>query len=194
MQIARENKTTSRPGHSSESLIDTAFLWRELAYSSGCRFDVEQKALDAILFTLTAGGTTLAIPSKLVGTARRSVSLEALRRAQLREPWPTLTLSLGKDDDGHDAAFAFWRQRLVGYAQPKHLPWLIPLLRTGRLSCYVLATTGGTGHRSWGCNVVYAGIRAAIDAHLLGQLHRDVREADAKPRTDSGDAPLRRIA
>ncbi len=61
-----------------ESLIDTAFLWREFASAAGCRFDVEQKALDAIVFTLAAGGMSLAIPSKLEGTARRSRVCPAL--------------------------------------------------------------------------------------------------------------------
>ncbi len=61
-----------------ESLIDTAFLWREFAAAAGCRFDVEQKALDAIVFTLAAGGTSLAMPSKLEGTARRSRVCPAL--------------------------------------------------------------------------------------------------------------------
>ncbi len=61
-----------------ESLIDTAFLWREFAYTTGCRFDVEQKALDAIVFTLAAGGMSLAMPSKLEGTARRSRVCPAL--------------------------------------------------------------------------------------------------------------------
>ncbi len=61
-----------------ESLIDTAFLWREFASAAGCRFYVEQKALDAIVFTLAAGGTSLAMPSKLEGTARRSRVCPAL--------------------------------------------------------------------------------------------------------------------
>ena len=61
-----------------ESLIDTAFLWREFASAAGCRFDVEQKALDAIVFTLAAGGMSLAMPSKLEGTARRSRVCPAL--------------------------------------------------------------------------------------------------------------------
>ncbi len=60
-----------------ESLIDTAFLWREFA-AAGCRFYVEQKALDAIVFTLAAGGMSLAMPSKLEGTARRSRVCPAL--------------------------------------------------------------------------------------------------------------------
>ncbi len=60
-----------------ESLIDTAFLWREFA-AAGCRFDVEQKALDAIVFTLAAGSRSLAMLSKLEGTARRSRVCPAL--------------------------------------------------------------------------------------------------------------------
>ena len=66
------------PRTRAESLIDTAFLWREFAAATGCRFDVEQKALDAIVFTLAAGGTSLAMPSKLEGTARRSRVCPAL--------------------------------------------------------------------------------------------------------------------
>ena len=61
-----------------ESLVDTAFLWREFASAAGCRFYVEQKALDAIVFTLAAGGMSLAMPSNLEGTPRRSRLCPAL--------------------------------------------------------------------------------------------------------------------
>ncbi len=174
-----------------ESLIDTALLWREFAYTTGCRFDVEKKALDAIVFTMQTGGHTLALPSKLEGTARRADLLLHLRRAGLRQPWQALTLSLSRKD-GQDALGACWNTRLVGLCRPKHLPWLIPLLRTGRLACYVLAITGGTGHRrSLGCNVVYTGLRAALDAHRIRQRLTD-RQAVANRPTATGS--LTRVA
>ena len=136
-----------------ESLIDTAFLWREFAYSTGCRFDVEQKALDAIVFTLAASGTSLAMPSKLEGTARRSHTLENIRRAQLKRPWQPLTLSLSHED-GRDVVVACWNTRLVGHCRPKHLAWLMPLLQTSRLGAHVIQITGGNRGRTLGCNVV----------------------------------------
>ncbi len=173
-----------------ESLIDTAFLWREFAYETRCRFDVEQKALDAIVFTLAASGTSLAMPSKLEGTARRSHTLENIRRAQLEAPWQPLTLSLGADDASHPAVYALWNTRLVGHCRPKHLAWLMPLLQTSRLSAYVIQITGGSGRRSFGCNVVFIGIRQALDAHRIGQLAADLggcdRQAEAKRPTATG--------
>ena len=104
-----------------ESLIDTAILWREFASAAGCRFDVEKKATGAIVFTLAAGGTSLAMPSKLEGTARRSHTLENIRYAQLEHPWQPLTLSLGADNASHPVVYAFWNTRLVGRCRPKHL-------------------------------------------------------------------------
>ncbi|MCH8962221.1 MAG: hypothetical protein IH820_13110, partial [Bacteroidetes bacterium] len=149
-----------------ESLIDTAFLWREFASAAGCRFDVEQKALDAIVFTLAAGGTSLAMPSKLEGTARRSHTLENIRYAQLEHPWQPLTLSFGVNDASHPVVYALWNTRLVGHCRPKHLAWLMPLLQTSRLGAHVIQITGGSNHRwSLGCNVVFTGICQALDAY-----------------------------
>ncbi len=160
-----------------ESLIDTAFLWREFTSAAGCRFDVEQKALDAIVFTLAAGGTSLAMPSKLEGTARRSHTLENIRRAQLEAPWQPLTLSLSRED-GQDVLLACWNTRLVGHCRPKHLAWLMPLLQTSRLGAHVIQITGGSRGRTLGCNVVFAGIRQALDAHRMRQLVADLGDCD----------------
>ena len=173
-----------------ESLIDTAFLWREFASAAGCRFDVEQKATGAIVFTLAAGGTSLAMPSKLEGTARRSHTLENIRRAQLEAPWQPLTLSLGAGDASHPVVYALWNTRLVGHCRPKHLAWLIPLLQTSRLGAHVIQITGGSGKHTLGCNVVFTGIRQALDAHRIGQLAADLggcdRQAEAQRPSATG--------
>ncbi len=174
-----------------ESLIDTAFLWREFAAAAGCRFDIEQKATGAIVFTLAAGGTSLAMPSKLEGTARRSHTLENIRRAQLEAPWQPLTLSLGADDASHPAVYALWNTRLVGHCRPKHLAWLMPLLQTSRLGAHVIQITGGSGGRTLGCNVVFTSLRAALDAHRIHQLLTD-GQAEAKRPLATGS--LHRVA
>ncbi|MFB3132863.1 MAG: hypothetical protein ACE10K_10125 [Rhodothermales bacterium] len=168
---AREALPRYRLTDSRESLIDTALLWHEFALSLRARFDVEQKALDALVFTVAAGGTSLAIPSKLEGTARRSHTLENIRRAQLERPWQELTLSLSREDGQHAdtgsaVVLACWNTCLVGFARPKHQTWLLPLLETGRLGAHVIQITGGSNHRwSLGCNVVFTGIRQALDAY-----------------------------
>ena len=151
-------KETSRSPRRRESLIDTAFLWKEHVLTCRCRFDVEQKALDAVVFTQTAGGQTLAIPSKLEGVSRRQATLSAIRRAQTREPWQSLALTLVRDR-GFDEILAIWRGRLVGTVRAKHIPWLRPLLDTGLVGCYVLQITGGTpGRDTMGCNVTFTGV------------------------------------
>ena len=160
-----------------ESLIDTAFLWREFASAIGCRFDVEQKATGAIVFTLAVGGTSLAIPSKLEGTARRADLLLHVRRAGLRQPWQPLTLSLSRED-GQDVVLACWNTRLIGHCRPKHLAWLMPLLQTSRLGAHVIQITGGSGKRTLGCNVVFTGIRQALDAYRIRQLAADLSDCD----------------
>ena len=179
-----------------ESLIDTAFLWREFAYTTGCRFDVEQKATGAIVFTLAAGGTSLAMPSKLEGTARRSHTLENIRYAQLQHPWQPLTLSLGTDDASHPLVYALWNTRLVGHCRPKHLAWLMPLLQTSRLGAHVIQITGGSGKRTLGCNVVFTGIRQALDAHRIRQLAADLGDCDrqAEAQRPSATGSLTRVA
>ncbi len=178
-----------------ESLIDTAFLWREFASAAGCRFDVEQKATGAIVFTLAAGGTSLAMPSKLEGTARRSHTLENIRRAQLEHPWQPLTLSLSRED-GQDVVLACWNTRLVGHCRPKHLAWLIPLLQTSRLGAHVIQITGGSGKRTLGCNVVFTGIRQALDAHRIRQLAADlgVSGCQTEAQRPSASGSLTRVA
>ncbi len=191
----RSGRDARHPRTRAESLIDTAFLWREFASAAGCRFDVEQKATGAIVFTLAAGGTSLAMPSKLEGTARRSHTLEHIRRAQLEAPWQPLTLSLSREDGQH-AVLACWNTRLVGHCRPKHLAWLIPLLHTGRLGAHVIQITGGSGKRTLGCNVVFTGIRQALDAHRISQRAADLggcdRQAEAKRPSATGS--LHRVA
>ena len=63
---------------SRESLIDTALLWHEFALSLRARFDVEQKALDAIVFTVAAGGTSLSIPFKRLPTVSTTAAATRL--------------------------------------------------------------------------------------------------------------------
>jgi hypothetical protein len=183
------------PRTRAESLIDTAFLWREFAYTTGCRFDVEQKATGAIVFTLAAGGTSLAMPSKLEGTARRSRMLENIRRSQLEAPWQPLTLSLSRED-GQDVVLACWNTRLVGRCRPKHLAWLMPLLQTSRLGAHVIQITGGGRGRTLGCNVVFTGIRQALDAHRVRQLAADLGGCDQEAETQrpSATGSLIRVA
>ena len=169
----------TRPPRRRESLIDTAFLWKEHAMTCGCSFDVEQKALDAAVFTQAAGGQTFAIPSKLEGVSRRQATLAAIRRAQAREPWQALTLTHVRDR-GFDEILAIWRGRLVGTVRAKHVPWLRPLLDTGLIGCYVLQITGGVpGRDTMGCNVAFTGIGQALAAYLNREVRREERATTA---------------
>ena len=170
LHLARE---PSRTSIRRESLIDTAFLWKEYVGRCGCRFDAEQKALDAVVFTQAAGGQTLAIPSKLGGVSRRQPTLAAIRRAQARELWQSLTLTLVRDR-GFDEVLAIWWGRLVGTVRAKHVAWLTPLLGTRLVGCYVLQITGGTpGRDTMGCNVAFTGIGQALAAHLNQEVPQE---------------------
>ena len=170
-------KEPTRPPRRRESLIDTAFHWKEHALTCGCRFDIEQKVLDAIAFTQATGGRTLAIPSKLDGVARQQPALVSIRRAQLQERWQPLTLDR---DQGFNEILAIWRGCLIGTVRAKHVPWLGPLLDTGLVGCYVLQVTGGVpGRHTMGCNVAFTGVGQALAAYLNRRMHQEEHAATA---------------
>ena len=166
------------PRRHSESLLDVAFLWKEYALASGCRFDAEAKALDALTFTRQAGGRTLAIPSKLDGTSKHQATLGALRDVQANTRWQELALIYAPEPA--DEILAVWQGRLTGRVRSKHVSWLAPLLDTGFVRCFVLQVTGGTpGREILGCNVAFSGLGQALTALHNMEVHQEQTSAVA---------------
>lgn len=142
---------------SRSTLVDTAIRWSQHCRSLGCRFDVEGKAAEAIAFTLSCGGRSFAIPSKLEGVKPHQRTLATLRTSG---HWQEIHLL---SDEGH-VVTAVWKGLELGTLRPKHRTWALPLLHTGLLRCYVLDVTGGGEKGLYGCNIVLSGIGEAFAA------------------------------
>lgn len=137
-------------------LVETAYRWIQHTRTTGCRFDLERKAAQSVAFILDRGGHSFALPSKLEGVSRHQDVLSAIQSTGA--PYQRLDLNV---EEGR--IVASWHGVQVGFIRPKHVRWLRPLLTTGRIRCFVLQVTD-SGHRYRGCNVVLAGIGAALDA------------------------------
>ena len=114
---------------------------------------LDAKALSACAFSVHRRASSLAVPSKLVGTSRHQPALRRL--SQDPEPWRTLELvalgdELALSHGGH----------VLGRVQPKHVPWVRPLVPFG-LAVYLSRVTGGDGHRL-GCNVAFGHVGEAL--------------------------------
>lgn len=132
---------------------------------NGLRFDLRRKVQEAVQFSMDAGGSTFALPTKLQGTSTFQKSLAALgaiphtyRKLAARFVPDTRT-----DKDGHRLALYFGGDCL-GFLQDKHLPWMEALI-TDRdfilsgVQVYALQVTGGEpGRPTRGLNVVITGI------------------------------------
>ncbi len=72
----------------------------------------------------------------------------------------------------------------------------MPLLQTSRLGAHVIQITGGSRRRTLGCNVVFTGIRQALDAHRIRQLAADLGDCDrqAEAQRPSATGSLHRVA
>jgi hypothetical protein len=98
-----------------------------------------------VAFSVEKNASGFAFPSKLEGTSRHQDTLAALARCNRYKP-----LILTADDN---RVFNLWRGVIVGHIRPKHVRWLLPLLRLSTVRCYVLQVTGGpeNGHKWYGC-------------------------------------------
>lgn len=144
---------------------------------------LDTKVLDACAFSVHHGASSFAVPSKLVGTSRHQRSLRVLSRD------PASWLALDLDDRG-DYLVVSHGGRVLGRVQPKHCPWVRPLIPFG-LALYLSRVTGrGEGGYRLGCNVVFGHVGEA----LLG-LAGVVGGGDGASTTPSvdGRSPLRLV-
>ena len=78
-------------------LIESAFLWAQHVRNSGCLFDADRKAAEAVRFcpdSVHRDATSFAVPSKLEGTRRHQAELLQLRKAR---GWQRLGLHVDAD-------------------------------------------------------------------------------------------------
>ena len=109
-----------------------ALAWAECAAATDARFDVARKAADALTFSAANDLASLAVPSKLVGTASYQDAAAAVgARLDSRGGW-VLT--------ERDGATVYALGIRLGRVQSKHGAWLAAL---GPVRLAVIAVTGG---------------------------------------------------
>ncbi|PAP78013.1 hypothetical protein [Rubrivirga marina] len=176
----------------------------------GVRFDARRKVEEAEEFSFLAGGSTLAVPTKLERVtafqgdlAKLADTLEAMGPAPSGTRYYPARLHKGTGEGGRPVVIVMAETtpgdagslRAVGFLQPKHVEWLAPVLGTARsgavtecstpIRVYATAVTGGTADRpTRGCNVAIAGAAAAVRKAL------DAEAAEARRETAYGSGSV----
>ena len=186
MSLTLHRPTTSPartlPGDTNpQSLTDQAARWADHVLEHGSRLSpsyVTRKALDAVAFSLRHGLRDLAVPTKLVGVKANQHAVEAL---SLYDPLPVRSrprLAVTVDSGGNltvSAVRSDGSLQRVGRIQPKHVPWLTPLLDAPLsgvwegVVVYLQAVTGLDRRArglpvTLGVNVRVSGLGAALDS------------------------------
>ena len=163
-----------------------AGLWRDFAAGRTRMLPptLDAKALGSCAFSVLHRASSLAVPSKLVGTSRHQPALRAL----LGAGWTPLDL-----DARGDHLVVSHQGRVLGRVQDKHLPWIRPLVSFGLTVTLSRVTGGASGDRAMrgthyrlGGNVVIGHVGDAL-ARLA-----DATGGDGAPPA-SGAAHLRLV-
>lgn len=158
------------------------------------------KALGACAFSVQHRASSLAVPSKLIGTSRYQTGLRALG-SDPEARWAALDLDAAEGD-----LRASLDGRPLGLVQSKHLGWVRPLVPFG-LTVYLARVTGtgaassaaaGGGGYRLGCNVAFGHVGQALRrlAESAGHAPLPVPAGgDGAPATPSVDdrSPLRLV-
>ena len=169
--------------------------------ASGVTFDLSAKMEQAEAYSLRAGGSSLAIPSKLTGVRSLASRIERLADYMEETGAAFVPCVLHATTEGQRpgvAVFAAPEGRkgcyVIGHIQDKHAGWLLPLLSASKagtvtdatpVRVHVTAVTGGDAERpTRGVNIAISGVSAAIvNAHA----DRDADEAALEAAYESGD-------
>ncbi len=179
---------------------DAAIVYAHIR-ASGVTFDLSAKMEQAEAYSLRAGGSSLAIPSKLTGVRSLASRIERLADYMEETGAAFVPCVLHATTEGQRpgvAVFAAPEGRqgcyVIGHIQDKHAGWLLPLLSasaagtvtdTTPVRVHVTAVTGGEAERpTRGVNIAISGLSAAIvNAHA----DRDADEAALEAAYESGD-------
>ena len=190
--------------HRAEAIADDAEHVLSHMNAVGVTFDARRKVADAEEFTFLAGGSSLAIPSKLERVApfqgdlaKLAETLEVMGPSATGTRYYPARLHKGTGENGRAVLIVMAETtpgkpetlRAVGFIQRKHVDWMAPILHTagsGAVTAtstpfrvYVTAVTGGTPDKpSRGCNVAIAGAADAVRAHVR-EMEQEAREAAA---------------
>src|SRR5690606_12621685 len=120
---------------------------------------VLRKGLDACAFSVQHRASSLAVPSKLGGTREHQRALWTLARDQVPS-WA----ELAAEEEPAGGLVVTYEMERLGEVQPKHVPWLRPLVPFG-VRLYLARVTGHEREGYWlGCNVVFGHVGAALAA------------------------------
>lgn len=121
---------------------------------------VLRKGLDACAFSVQhRASSSLALPSKMAGVREHQRVLWGMVQDHVPQ-WTELAIG-----DGHAGGLVVsYEMEPIGEVQPKHVPWLRPLVPFGA-RIYLSKITGHEREGYWlGCNVVFGHVGAALDA------------------------------
>ena len=148
------------------------------------------KAFGACAFSVQRRASSLAVPSKLVGTSRHQPRLRALADDSTSQ-WAVLDL-----DAVDDGLLASRDGAPLGLVQAKHLGWVRPLLPFG-LTVHLSRVTGDPNNRRYrlGCNVAFGGVGEALRrlADGLGETGGDGAQRPAPSEGAPGSSVLRLV-
>ncbi|MEM0963804.1 MAG: DUF6166 domain-containing protein, partial [Bacteroidota bacterium] len=148
------------------------------------------KALKACAFSVQRRASSLAVPSKLVGTSRHQPRLRALADDSTAQ-WAVLDL-----DAVDDGLLASRDGVPLGLVQSKHLGWVRPLLPFG-LTVHLSRVTGDPNNRRYrlGCNVAFGGVGEALRrlSGGLGETGGDGAQRPAPSEGAPGSSALRLV-
>lgn len=138
---------------------------------------VVSKALHSLAFSLRHRANDLAVPSKLSGTAKHQPALWRLTRERVGFGTPLDVAEVHESGSKRVCLVVRYEGDALGEVQPKHVPWLRPLLRFGA-GLFLTRVTGHEGSYTLGCNVAFGRVGSAVAAlnHALGaDLGPDLR-------------------
>ena len=148
------------------------------------------KAFGACAFSVQRRASSLAVPSKLVGTSQHQPRLRALADDSTAQ-WAVLDL-----DAAGDSLVASRDGAPLGLVQSKHLGWVRPLLPFG-LTVHLSRVTGDPNNRRYrlGCNVAFGGVGEALRrlADGLGETGGDGAQHPAPSERAPGSSALRLV-
>lgn len=157
------------PAVAYEALARQAYALAALLRDRGRLYrTASRKAHEALRFSATTGARSLAVPSKLARVREAQAALAAL--AALRPPFG-LRLDLVREGAGRQtrlvvrvaatAEAGHVAGATLGAVQAKHVPWLLDLVPLG-VEVRLTRVTGGGSKGSFGCNVAFTGVGAAL--------------------------------
>jgi hypothetical protein len=172
-----------------DAIEEGAHAFYRFALRHGVRFDLRRKVQEATQFTMEAGGSSFAVPTKLQGTSKHQPTLAAL--GAIPHKYRKLTARVVPDTrpskNAERRVSLYFGGDPLGYVQDKHTAWMLAMLQTtatGQIALgvgvnfYALQVTGGEpGRPTRGLNVVITGVgvRAAL---LLEQAESDRLDAE----------------